>query len=186
MRRVLVAAAGGLLCLALAGCGAAQNAQTAQNRSAVAGVNSTEAGIAVRNATVPFSPEGYPAGGDAPIQMAMLNESNELVRLVEVTSPAAQSVTLAAVEPVRPVEPVDPEVPGAEEEPTGPDELALAPGEFVTAIFQASELVVGLDGASTVPIELTFSNQTELSLVVPIAPPDEPLPREEPLDVGHH
>lgn len=166
--RVLVAAASGLLGLALAGCGTGQGAPTSNTLSSIPGVNADDAGVAVRNARVPFAEAGYPAGGDAPVELTVVNTGTEPVRLVELSSPAAGSLTLAGVEYV-----------GAPPDGIGTgSQLRLPPGGLANATLTATGLIESLDGTVPLPVVLVFDNGAQLALQLPTAPPDEPLPRE--------
>jgi copper(I)-binding protein len=88
--------------VAVAGCGAGQITQTSRQVAAVEGAGATAGQIAVRNATVEFdgAAEGaavYPAGGNAPLQMVIVNTGAELDRLVAASSPVATSVEISGV-----------------------------------------------------------------------------------------
>lgn len=185
---------GGLVgLLALAGCGAAQTAQTAQDRPSVPGINVSEGGIYVRNAVLAYSPEGYPAGGEAPARLALVNTTEQEVRLVEAVTPAGREVTV--VEAVaRPAAPADVPAEEAEEpaapapaqpEPGQPPEVVLGPGGFVDVTLEIAGLTEELGLAANVPLQLTFDNQVSFALMLPVAPPMQAEPRDEPLDVGH-
>jgi copper(I)-binding protein len=173
---VLTAVVSGLLAWALVGCGAGQTAATSQKLPTVPGVNAEAGGVAVRNATVAFQSGGYPAGGDAPVELALLNTTREPVRLVQLTSEAAGSVTLASAVRVG--------APAGEPTPTGGGQsgqvgdLRLAPGQLVNATLRLTGLTQPVNGTVSTPVELTFDNGAVLSLNVPMAPPLEPLPRE--------
>jgi periplasmic copper chaperone A len=169
---VLLAAVGVVM---LAGCGAGQDAQTTLTQPSIAGVSADGNGIAVRNAVVPFSAAGYPAGGEAPIQFAVANNGREPVRLVQLASGAAGAVTLEAAVPVASTAPPP---------SGGTPQLALAPNELVNVTLRATGLAEALNGTSAVPLTLTFDNGAALSLVVPMAPPEQPLPREAPVVEG--
>lgn len=88
------AVAAGLL---LAGCSAGQAAETSIKVPSTGGVNTellVEGGsYKVRNAAVAFSGEGYEAGADAPLEMALFNDTGEAVT-VRVSSSAAEGVRL--------------------------------------------------------------------------------------------
>lgn len=175
-RRLLVAAASGLLGFGLvgsglAGCGVGQDAATASTQSSIPGVNADRGGIAVRNAVVAAAPTGYARGDDAPITLSILNRGSEPVRLVSATSAIAASV--AVVEAVRVGVTAPPEPVAA-----GGGELAVPPGALVSATLRASGLTEELDGTRPVPVALSFDNGAVLSLNVPTASPPEPLPRE--------
>jgi copper(I)-binding protein len=88
--------------VAVAGCGAGQITQTSRQVSAVEGASATAGQIAIRNATVEFdapaeSAAVYPAGGNAPLQMSIVNTGAEVDRLVAASSPAAASVQISGV-----------------------------------------------------------------------------------------
>lgn len=164
-------AASGLLGLALAGCGAGQDAASTRTLESVPGVNADAAGIAVRNAVVPFAAEGYPTGADAPLELSVVNQNDQPVRLVEASAEAVREVTVTSVVRVggtatpAPAEPAEPE-------------LVVGPGEVVNATLQLTGLGTALDGTSAVPVTLTFDNGGELPLIVPVATPLEAQPRE--------
>jgi len=75
--------------LALSACGAGQLAQTAQQQSAIAGVNG-EAGdgrVALRNALIPFDgSQGFQQGGNAPMAISIFNNGLNTVKLVDVSA----------------------------------------------------------------------------------------------------
>jgi len=89
-------AAGGLL---LTGCGAGQIAETAAKAPSVPGVNAAVEAAGgsylIRNLVVAYrDPKGYPAGSNAPLEMAIFNETDQPVT-VRVTSDSARTVVLA-------------------------------------------------------------------------------------------
>ncbi|HEX2143751.1 MAG TPA: hypothetical protein VHG10_04490 [Glycomyces sp.] len=82
--------------LALTGCGAGNNAQTTETEAAISGVNVDAGTLALRDLQVDFGEEGfYPEGGQAPLRVWIGNEGDEPVFLEAVTSPMAETVTLA-------------------------------------------------------------------------------------------
>jgi hypothetical protein len=171
--RVLVAAASGLLGLLLAGCGTGQDAPTRSTLPSVPGASAEVDGIAVRNARVPFAPAGYPAGAGAPIDLTILNTGTDPVQLVDLSSPAATSLTVASTAYLG----TSPDRPGGPPNGgTGP-ELLLAPGDLVTVRLEATGLTAALGPLGVLPVRFVFDNGAELSLEVPTAPPTEPLPR---------
>jgi copper(I)-binding protein len=88
-------AAGALL--ALGGCAAGQHAQTAEEVPVVDGVGAQAGPIALRAVTVtPPSDNNYPAGGDATLELIIVNQSRSDDKLVEVSTPAADEVRLFA------------------------------------------------------------------------------------------
>jgi copper(I)-binding protein len=85
--------------VALAGCGAGQISQTADQVAAVNGANATAGSIAVRNALVEFDTAAtgaaiYPVGGSAPLQMSIVNTGAQPDRLLSASSPVASSVEI--------------------------------------------------------------------------------------------
>jgi copper(I)-binding protein len=88
--------------VAVAGCGAGQITQTSRQVAAVEGANATSGQISLRNATIEFDEpaEGaaiYPVGGNAPLQMVVVNSGAEVDRLVAASSPVAASVQISGV-----------------------------------------------------------------------------------------
>jgi copper(I)-binding protein len=84
----------------LGGCAAGQVAQTAYQANSATGATVTQNGIAIRDAQVAFgnAPEGaavHPAGGTAPIEMHIVNQSTQDDRLLSASSPAAASVQIS-------------------------------------------------------------------------------------------
>lgn len=127
--------------LALAGCGAGQITQTSGQVAAVGGANGGNGLVAVRNAEIEYAEDAegakiYPRGGNAPLQMTIVNSGVAADRLVSVSSPAAASVEVSgesevpggqvllvegggeAAPPAGPAEPVEPGGP-AGATPTG-------------------------------------------------------------------
>lgn len=182
---VAATATGGLLglVLGLAGCGTGQDAQTADTLSSIPGVNADDAGVAVRNVRVPFNRAGYPAGADAAVELSIVNNTQGPVQLVDLSSPAASSVTVAGTTRVggsgTPGQPGGPPNGGP-----GP-QLLVEPGGLVEARLQVSGLTEGLDGTRPLPITLAFDNGATFMLEVPTAAPAEPLPRETPTEAEH-
>jgi copper(I)-binding protein len=93
-RRAVALALG--LPLLLAGCGAGFEAQTYQERTAFNGTNTATGAIALRNVTVLPPPDDrtLEAGSDAEVMLTLTNDGPEQDELLEVTSPAAESVEL--------------------------------------------------------------------------------------------
>lgn len=98
--RVALVAGAVVGALALAGCGAGQISQTADQVAAVSGANVTEAQLAIRNAEIEYPATAtqsialYRAGADAPLSMTIVNESDLPDRLISASSPVAGSVQL--------------------------------------------------------------------------------------------
>lgn len=82
--------------LLVSGCGAGQIAETAVKEPSIYGVNlqTADNSVKIRNLAVSYlNTEGYPAGGDAPLQMALYNDSAQPVT-VRVDTESARSVVL--------------------------------------------------------------------------------------------
>ncbi|HEX7746053.1 MAG TPA: hypothetical protein VF462_12420 [Micromonosporaceae bacterium] len=96
---LLLAGLGAAGSLLLSGCGAGQIAQTAAKAPAVPGVNAqidaAGGSYMIRNLVVSYrDPKGYPAGSNAPVEVAIFNETDTPVT-VRVTSDSARAVVLA-------------------------------------------------------------------------------------------
>lgn len=77
------------------GCSAGQYAQTAEVVPVVPGANSTPSpsGISLRNVLIEYpGTQGYRAGDNAPLKLAIFNDGTQPVTLVKVTTPGATSV----------------------------------------------------------------------------------------------
>ena len=77
-RAVLAAGVATVAAAALAGCSAGQVAETALKRPSNMGVNaeSSDKAVAIRNAAVVYNgTEGYPAGGSAPLELGLYNNT---------------------------------------------------------------------------------------------------------------
>jgi len=100
--RVLLVAVTVASTVALAGCAAGQVAQTAYQANSATGATVTVNGIAIRDAQIAFPETGvgpqtaavYRAGGTAPVEMHVINQSTQSDRLVSASSPVAGSVTV--------------------------------------------------------------------------------------------
>jgi copper(I)-binding protein len=189
--------------LALAGCGAGQVSQTANQQSGSEGANAGTSGVVVRNAVIEYggtAADGsvYPAGGSAPLQMWIVNEGSEMDRLVSASSPAAASVQVsgetevpggevlvvegapqAATGPATPTP-----QPGATATPTASPTASPRPGSTPAAIGAPGEdrvaqmVLVGLRedirAGLTYPIVLVFERAGEIRFNIPVGRPEEP------------
>jgi copper(I)-binding protein len=89
--------------VAVAGCGAGQITQTSEQVAAVSGAHANAGPIAVRDIVIQFAEKAggepsanvYPEGGDAPLQMTIVNTAATADRLVSASSPAAGSVQIS-------------------------------------------------------------------------------------------
>jgi len=87
-RATLVAGVATVAAVALTGCSAGQVAETALKKPSNMGVNTDTAdgSIAIRNLTVIYQgPSGYPAGGDAPLEVFLSNQTTAPI-VVTITS----------------------------------------------------------------------------------------------------
>jgi copper(I)-binding protein len=81
--------------LALAGCGAGQVAQTAEQQGTIDGVNVQVGQLAVRDIALEYPNEGvYPKGSTARLRMVVVNQGTSGDALIDVRSPAASGVTI--------------------------------------------------------------------------------------------
>lgn len=85
-RRVAVLLSGAAVtgALLLSGCAAGQIAETAVKSSSIGGVNidAPDGSVSVRNLSVPYPGiEGYPAGGSAPVEVGLYNNTNEPIAI---------------------------------------------------------------------------------------------------------
>jgi hypothetical protein len=98
-RAVQVAGAATVAVVALAGCSAGQTAETSLLQTPVSGLNtaSPDGGLLIRNLEVTYnSPEGYPANGNAPLEVSLYNQTKAPIT-VTITSRAQQTVTAGIV-----------------------------------------------------------------------------------------
>jgi copper(I)-binding protein len=85
--------------LALTGCGAGFEAQTYQQRVLADSANAAAGSVAVRGVSVLPGDDGMlEAGDDAEVVLTLTNEGQEDDRLVDVSSPLADSVDIVDVE----------------------------------------------------------------------------------------
>ena len=81
--------------LALAGCGAGQVAQTAEEQSTIDGSNAQVGPLAIRYAALEYPNAGfYEKGSNARLRMVVVNDSTGSDALVAVRTNAATEVTL--------------------------------------------------------------------------------------------
>ncbi|WP_214367748.1 copper chaperone PCu(A)C [Pseudonocardia sp. H11422] len=164
----------------LAGCGAGQISQTSNQVAAVSGANIVVGHIAVRNALIEY-PVGvapaaavYRPGETAPIQMAIVNESDEADRLVRATSRVAGSVQLSG----------DTSLPGNH---------LLVSGTEVRALPNSNEVQITLAGLTdeirpglSYPVLLTFERAGDVVVDLPVGNPAEARLDEAPVGGGGH
>jgi hypothetical protein len=144
--------------LLLSGCGTGQISSTANTVTAVHGANeelAVEGGsYKVRNAAVEFNQDGYPAGDDAPLEMALFNDTGEAVT-VRISSTAAQGVRL--VDPSAAPSPSVSESPsespsGSPSEPSGSESPSASPSRSRSAAPSPSAAPAAPAGPATIQI----------------------------------
>ena len=199
--------------LALSGCGSGQLAQTAQQQSAIAGVNGQAGAVALRNALVPFNgPNGYPQGGTAPIAVSIFNNGLNAVKLVDVTATAAASDVVlvggpAVATPIPSPTSAAPSPSGSGSPSTSPSPAAPAPApaapsgqtSFSIPIPSSSYALlmpqygtylqlVGLKQAlmpgTAVVVTFTFDDGSSATMTLPVGPATGPVPRQTPVISG--
>jgi hypothetical protein len=102
-RAVQVAGAATVAVLALAGCSAGQVAETAILQTPISGLNaaSVDGSLLIRNLQVVYNgPAGYPADGDAPISVTLLNSTHNPITVAISSRPVdgqAPAVDVTAI-----------------------------------------------------------------------------------------
>jgi len=161
-RRLAPVAALGLL---LAGCGAGQNAETANVVPAIPGVDATAGPVQLLDLLIPFKADGYPAGSDAPLVVRMVSTADGPVELTAVT-PGPAGVNLVVPGRVA-LHPATPGLP-----------IRIAPHDCRTLVpptgsyLVAGDLSAALTYGYQVPMRFTFSGGAAVDVNVPMAPPD--------------
>lgn len=196
-----------IVAVAVAGCGAGQITQTSRQVAAVEGANATAGQISLRNAVIEFDEpaEGaaiYPVGGNAPLQMVIVNSGAEVDRLVAASSPAADSVQISGVLRIPGGQALDiegapataapapaegtaapapgaapAEVPPAAEAPAAAEPSPVAAPPAVEAPPGVGSIVLtglreDVRAGLTYPLILTFERAGELRFDVPVANPE--------------
>ncbi|THV33600.1 hypothetical protein [Glycomyces buryatensis] len=123
-----------LVASGLTACSAGQVTQTADTQPAVSGINADAGDVSLRDVQIVFGASGaYEEGDDVPLHLWIGNEGKESIVLESVTSPAAESVSLAT----GPLEiETEPEESPSEEHT---DEAEESPGEEATDEASPSE-----------------------------------------------
>jgi hypothetical protein len=105
--------------LLMSGCGAGQIAETAGMAPTISGVNlqTADNSFKIRNLAVSYlNTKGYPAGGNAPLELTLFNDSEQPVT-VRVSTTSARTVELAGG-PANAISPSSTGAPGANGEHT--------------------------------------------------------------------
>ncbi|MGH3430704.1 MAG: hypothetical protein ACRDQZ_24585, partial [Mycobacteriales bacterium] len=164
VRTVVLVSAGTLLVGLtgmISGCGAGQVTQTASKQTAIGGVNAEVGDIAIRNAYVVAPVENvWAAGATVPLSVFISNMGAKDDRLMSVSSPQADSVSLST--------PTDsPANPAPSSSPPPGAMLNTAPPSVPPS-------------PSSKPSDFPQSGAT------PIATPAPPVKPFQPLDLRHH
>jgi hypothetical protein len=91
-RAALLAGAAAVAAVALTGCSAGQVAETAIKKPSNSGVNAdtNDLSVAIRNLAVAYNgTKGYPSGGSAPIEVALVNQTKSPITVNVSSRPAA-------------------------------------------------------------------------------------------------
>jgi hypothetical protein len=196
-RRVALAAGAAMAAvIALAGCSAGQVAETALLKSPISGLNtaSPDGTLLIRNLQVAYnSPEGYPANGSAPLQVALVNQTQEQMSVTITSRPqtdvvagvvSAQQVGVGTAAPSGAPSPDA----SASAEPSAP---ALQPAKFTipplgTQIFnpggtgptlQAVGLSNALKPGYSLSLTVQANNGQAIDVLAPFATPTSPASR---------
>lgn len=168
-RRMLGSAVLGAALL-VAGCGAGQITQTDTQQAGVNGAKAQVGDIAIRDATLTFpdnagsGPAVYPPGSDVDLRMSIVNEGAAADELVSARSDAATSV---AIEGTRTVYGGNTLRIGA----VPPDLEGVEDGKLILR-----DLTTQVRPGELVSVTLTFRDAGRVTLEMPVAGPDEPLP----------
>jgi copper(I)-binding protein len=172
-----LALAAALLAFLSVGCGAGQDAQTADQITGTGGSYGQTGEVSVLDAQFVFDgpiagDEVYRPGAEAPLQLTIVNAGPTDDRLVEVTSPVAASARITG----------DPRIPGGQAltagyvEPVASVETRDARPIEITLVGLTEPVRAGL----TYPVTFTFADAGSLTLSLPVENPDVLPPRAEP------
>ena len=206
-RSVLVSGVAAVTAAALAGCSAGQVAETSLKKPSNQGVNAQSSNntVFIRNLLVTYNgTEGYPAGANAPLQVALSNETTQAVTvLVSSQQPdpsvADQQVVWASSVAIvggsnASANPAESASPSAQPSPaesspaqpaTRPARIELAPQGWASFMpgdpesLQPMGLAEALRPGMSLNLVFEFSNgAAPLVLQAPVAVPLSPVPRE--------
>jgi len=194
-RRVAVLFAGAAVAsgLLLSGCGTGQIAETATKATAINGVNleSPDGAVSVRDLSVPYpGVEGYPAGGSAPVEVGLFNNTNDPVTVRVSAAPVtdedwatvvgAETVVIGGSEQIGPTPSPDPGTVEVPQPDPGRDAIVQLPANG-WALFSTDDTeplrVTGLADplAAGYSVNLAFEFSTGGAPLVVAAPVDMPL-----------
>lgn len=175
----------------LGGCGAGQITQTSTQVSAVDGAAGTVGQIAVRDAAIVFGPSDtaaiHPAGGDAALQLSIVNFGATTDKLVGVSSPVARSVAIDGNPTISEGRSLIVDGGGANAAPAptvtaapagGPTTPAAIPTPDAQGDTSAQMVLTGLTqdirSGLTYPVIFTFERAGVVTVQVPVADPTTP------------
>lgn len=171
-----------LLAVVSAGCGAGQEAATANQRTNAGGANGQVGEMAVENVQIVYDrpvPGGavYPVGASAPLQVTIVNTGLAADRLVGITTPVAASVAVTG----------EALVPGGQVLVAGyTDPVAsIDLPDATTVRVTLQQLTTPLRAGLTYPMTFAFERAGTLTLEVPVQNPDVLPPRAGPPDLDN-
>ncbi|WP_433504617.1 copper chaperone PCu(A)C [Pseudonocardia halophobica] len=176
--KVLAAGTAAVGALLLSGCGAGQVAQTAEQVAAVGGTGGVVGDVAVRNAEIAYptglAPTGavYQKGGQALVEMIIVNDGGAADRLVSASSEAGTQVVVTGEQVLAPQLPL---VSGDE------GDVAAIPGAKRVTV-EIAGLRDDIVAGRTYPLTLVFEKAGPLTIDVPVANPTVPRQDEAPAE----
>ncbi len=148
--------------LVLGGCAAGQEAETAQETPDSAGVDGTVGEVSLDDVFLDAE-DTVEAGASVPLRGVLTNDAEQADRLVEVSTPAAESVQLLDENGAPSADGVEVPAGGQVEAVSGAVRMQL---EGVTAPIAPTD---------TVSVTFTFATAGEVALDVPVAPGPGPV-----------
>jgi copper(I)-binding protein len=173
IRAAVLCAAGLGTALLISGCGAGQISQTADMQPAVPGANSTVApgadnAIQLRNVLLAYpGVDGYRQGATAPLLLHIFNTGQKQVRLVQVTTDAAATVSMrGSGAPAASASPS--ESPSPSESASASPSESPSPSESASPSGSPSESPSASPFASASPTESAVPGGRPVSVTVPV------------------
>lgn len=166
----------------LAGCGASQTSQTADQTSAVNGALGNAQQIAVRDVQLAF-PQGsatYKAGASAPLQGVVANAGSTGDRLVQVSSPFATSGTVSG----RSELPSKTNLYVTPGPPAGQATVQGTPSDHPEARITLDGLKQDVRPGVTIPVTFVFEKSGSTTLQVPLSTSPEERPEHGSPNAG--
>ncbi|HEX9999783.1 MAG TPA: hypothetical protein VGB74_04980 [Actinoplanes sp.] len=200
-RAALAAGAATVALIALGACSAGQVAETALLKAPVSGLStqSPDGSLLIRNLQVIYnSPIGYPAGGNAPLELSLFNQTQQPITVL-ISSPPAQEGTEGVVSarqvgvataarvgeapPTTAPSPATDPLPGADPSasapaPAGP---ALQPAKFTIAPLSTESFLPGdTDSLQLVGLSDKLAPGISVSLVIETSLSNQPIVVQAP------